>query len=401
MDLNAFNEEIPTGIEPSQVAIVHDWLTGMRGGEKCLKEFCEFFPQADIFTLFHLKGKVDAAIEAHSPHVSFLQAFPGLGRYYRYLLPIFPLAVEGFKLNSYPIVLSISHCAAKGVIPGPQSFHVCYCLTPMRYIWDLYPIYFGLNSQQRLPRVAPRVMSHYLRLWDVAASSRVDEFVAISRFVAARIWKYYRRKSQVIYPPIAWDQFRPVSSKRKDYYLVVAADAQYKRLDIVLDACRTIDVTVKIVGKAPALSAGRNALQRYAPKVEWLGWVSDRELRDLYAHCRALIYPGAEDFGLVPVEAQASGRPVIAYGEGGALESVQGVFVGDAARMKKKAWQKGYTGIFFSQPTGKGLAEAIECFESIEHYFDPETIRKWAKQFDRSVFKESWIRFFKEHLPQY
>ncbi len=395
--MNAFNQEIPFGMEPSKVAIVHDWLTGMRGGEKCLKEFCKIFPYADIFTLFHQKGKVDEIIESHSPRTSFLQAFPGLDRYYRYLLPFFPLAIEGFDLNSYPLILSISHCAAKGIIPGPQSFHVCYCQTPMRYIWDQYPVYFEMNLQKRLPLGAPRVISHYLRLWDVAASSRVDEYVAISKFVAARIWKYYRRESQVIYPPIAWDKFQPLPSKRKDYYLVVAADAQYKRLDIVLDAFRQLKGTVKIIGNPSALF-GKNRFRGYTRNVEWLGWVTDKELRDLYANCRALIYPGVEDFGLVPVEAQASGRPVICYGEGGALESVQGVYVGDAAKMNKKAWQKGYTGIFFSQPTGKGLAEAIECFESIEPQFDPDTIRQWSKQFDRKVYLNKWRSFFKEHL---
>ena len=389
VDKKPLGEEVHDSPDASPIALVHDWLTGMRGGEKCLKVLCELMPRADLFTLFHLKGKVDPVIESRSPRSSFLQAFPGVGRYYRYLLPLFPLAVEGFDLNAYPLIVSISHCVAKGVIPGPTSRHICYCLTPMRYVWDQYPFYFGEVPGTAVPRKFARLVAHYLRVWDVAASNRVDDFVAISRFVAERIRKYYRREAQVIYPPVEWSRYEVVSSPERDFYLVVAANAPYKRLDIVLEAfCRT-DRHVKIVGTAPPGHAGKSHQGR-ARNVEWLGWRSDEELRQLYANCRALVFPGVEDFGLVPVEVQAAGRPIIAYGKGGVLESVRGMTVEEVGKAGRNSWEEGSTGIFFEEPTGKALAEAVECFEAVEDRFDPAGIREWARRFDRPVFEKGW-----------
>jgi glycosyltransferase involved in cell wall biosynthesis len=228
-------------------------------------------------------------------------------------------------------------------------------------------------------------------MWDVAASNRVDDFVAISRFVAARIRKYYRREAEVIYPPVEWSQYEALLSPERDFYLVVAANAPYKRLDIVLEAFRRVDRHVKIVGNTPAgrAKAFRNGS---AENVEWLGWRSDEELRQLYANCRALVFPGIEDFGLVPVEAQAAGRPVIAYGKGGTLESIRGIPAGAVKKMGREALQGDPTGIFFEVPTGQALADAIECFESVEDRFDPAIIREWARRFDRQVFEKSWKR---------
>lgn len=389
VDKKPVSEEVHDGPDASPIALVHDWLTGMRGGEKCLKVLCELLPRADVFTLLHLKGKVDPVIESHSPRSSFLQALPGVGRYYRYLLPLFPLAAEGFDLNAYPLIVSISHCVAKGVIPGPASRHICYCLTPMRYVWDQYPFYFGEGPGTAAPRKLTRLVAHYLRMWDVAASNRVDDFVAISRFVAGRIRKYYRREAQLIYPPVECSRFKVLPSPERDFYLVVAANAPYKRLDIVLEAFRHMDRHVKIVGNAPPGQA-KQSRQGGLNNVEWLGWRSDEELRDLYANCRALVFPGVEDFGLVPVEVQAAGRPVIAYGKGGVLESVRGVTVGEVRKTDRKEWEQGCTGIFFEEPTGKALTEAVECFEAVEDRFDPAGIREWARCFDRPVFEKGW-----------
>jgi glycosyltransferase involved in cell wall biosynthesis len=388
---NPLFEEVPRDLHPSPVALVHDWLTGMRGGEKCLKSLCELLPRADVFTLFHLEGKVDPLIESRLPRCSFLQALPAVGRYYRYLLPLFPLAVEGFDLDAYRLIISVSHCVAKGAIPGPASRHVCYCLTPMRYVWDQYPLYFGQGRSALAPRGLARLVSHYLRLWDAAASNRVDEFVAVSRFVAGRIRRYYRREAQVIYPPVEWSRYQVAPSPERDFYLVVSANAPYKRLDIVLEAFRRIDRYVKVVGHAPAGKASRPG-HRGPGNVEWLGWRPDEELRELYSHCRALVFPGTEDFGLVPVEAQAAGRPVIAYGKGGVLESVRGLAARVAGKADRKDWPEVTTGIFFDEPSGKALAEAIECFEALEDRFEPARIREWARRFDRSVFEESWKR---------
>ncbi len=394
METESLSERVPDSLDANRSALVHDWLTGMRGGEKCLKVLCELLPRADVFTLLHLEGTVDPVIESHAPRSSFLQAFPGVGRYYRYLLPLFPLAAEGFDLDAYPLVVSISHCVAKGVIPGPTSRHICYCLTPMRYVWDQYPFYFGKGGRTAAPRGLTRLVAHYLRVWDVAASNRVDEFVAISRFVADRIRKYYRREAQVIYPPVEWSQYEVVPSPEKDFYLVVSANAPYKRLDIVLEAFRHLDHHVKIVGHAPAGEAARSRHGALG-NVEWLGWRSDEELRELYANCRALVFPGIEDFGLVPVEVQAAGRPIIAYGRGGALESVRGISVKEAGGTDKGSWDRGCTGIFFQEPTAKALAEAIACFESVEDRFDPPGIREWAQRFDRPVFEKQWKRLLR------
>lgn len=378
--------------EANRVALVHDWLTGMRGGEKCLKALCRLLPHADVFALLHRKGSVDPLIESRDPRTSFLQALPGVAGYYRYLLPLFPLAAEALELHAYPTIVSVSHCAAKGVIPGPTSRHICYCLTPMRYVWDQYPFYFG-EGKGRIPAPRPvaRLAVHYLRMWDVAASKRVDDFIAISGFVAERIRKYYRRESQVIYPPVDWSEFEIAPSPERDFYLVVSANAPYKRLDIVLEAFRGLDRRVKIVGRGPPKGAARSGHEALR-NVEWLGWRSDEELRELYSHCRALLFPGTEDFGLAPVEAQAAGRPVIAYGRGGVLESVRGVSVREALQRDRKAWRNDATGIFFEEPTGRSLAEAVRCFESVEDRFDPAALREWARRFDRAEFERHWAR---------
>jgi glycosyltransferase involved in cell wall biosynthesis len=261
----------------------------------------------------------------------------------------------------------------------------------MRYVWDQYPFYFGRGAGAAAPRKLTRLVAHYLRIWDVAASNRVDAFVAISRFVAGRIRKYYRREAEVLYPPVDWSHYQAVSSPERDFYLVVTANAPYKRLDIVLEAFRRMDRRVKIVGNAPPRQA-KKSRQLGLKNVEWLGWRSDEELTELYANCRALVFPGVEDFGLAPVEAQASGRPVIAYGQGGVLESVRGMTVGEVRRTDRRAWEEGCTGIFFEEPTGKALIEAIECFEAVEDRLDPAEIREWARRFDRPVFEKGWKR---------
>jgi glycosyltransferase involved in cell wall biosynthesis len=250
-------------------------------------------------------------------------------------------------------------------------------------------LYFGEGGRTAAPRGLARLVAHYLRVWDVAASNRVDEFVAISRFVADRIRKYYRREALVIYPPVEWSQYEVSPSPEKDFYLVVSANAPYKRLDIVLEAFRDLDRHVKIVGHAPAGAVAKS--RREMPgNIEWLGWTPDEEIRELYANCRALLFPGTEDFGLVPVEVQASGRPVIAYGRGGVLESVRGLSVTEAGGTGGDSWEKEYTGIFFQKPTAKALGEAIFYFESVEDRFDPAGIREWVRRFDRQVFERQW-----------
>lgn len=377
---------------PGRVAFVHDWLTGMRGGERVLEVLCEIFPRADVFTLFHVKGSVSPVLEGRVAGCSFLARLPGLGRYYRYLLPLFPLAVEGLRLDGYESIVSISHCVSKGVLPPPASRHLCYCLTPMRYCWDLFPLYFGSERHGGLAWPIERLVAHYLRLWDLAASSRVRQFVAVSRFVAARIRAYYGRRAVVVYPPVDLKRFKPAPGATEDFYLVVAPDAPNKRIDVVLEAFRRLDRPVKIVGgrRGQPPRIGRR-LGSGGGKIEWLGWVSEETLTELYARCRALVSAGLEDFGMAPVEAQASGRPVIAYGAGGALESVRGIPVRDVPKTDREEWlRRGYTAVLFDRPNGQALAEAVECFERVEDRFPVEVLRKWAARFDRSVFEEKW-----------
>jgi len=384
----------PEPLRSARAALVHDWLTGMRGGEKVLEVLCELLPQADVFTLFQVKGSVKPALEDRVAGISFLGRLPALGRYYRYLLPLFPLAVEGLRLDGYDPIVSVSHCVAKGVVPPPASRHVCYCLTPMRYCWDLFPLYFGSERPGRAAfRPFSSLVAHYLRLWDLAASSRVKQFIAVSNFVAARIRTYYGRRAAVIYPPVDLKRFQPASGGAKDFYLVVAPDAPNKRIDLVLEAFRRLDRPVKIVGGRQGPRRDGRSEGPGARNVEWLGWVSEQRLADLYAHCRALVSAGLEDFGMAPVEAQACGRPVIAYGAGGALESVRGIQARDVPRTDRGEWlRRGYTAVLFDRPTGQALADAVECFEKVEDRFPVEVLREWAGRFDRTVFEEKWRR---------
>jgi glycosyltransferase involved in cell wall biosynthesis len=373
-----------------KVALIHDWLTGMRGGEKCLEVFCELFPDADLFTLVHLPGSVSPSIEKRRIVTSGVQRLPGSARWYRYYLPLMPTAIEAFDLSAYDLVLSSSHCVAKGVITPPDALHVSYIHTPMRYVWDLWPQYFppqGLGSRWLVP-----CMLHYLRTWDVAAASRVDHFVANSRFVARRIAKYYRRPARVIYPPVDTAFFLP-GTVREEYYLLVSALVPYKGIDIAIRAFNTLQRPLKIIGQGPMESRLR-ALA--GPNVEFLGWCPDEELRRYYAASRAVIFPALEDCGIVPLEAQSAGRPVIAFGQGGVLETVVAanhrqapdVFCADPAASTAP------TGVLFFQRSPEALQRAVHFFEAHETRFQPERLRQHAQRFDRAVFKrrmQHWL----------
>jgi len=293
-----------------KVALAHDWLTGMRGGERALEQLCLMFPDADIYTLFYLKGSVSPIIESHTIKPSFLQGFPFSRKHYRSYLPLFPVAIETFKLEGYDLVISTSHCVAKGIVPNPEAFHVSYCFTPMRYIWDRRFDYFGGMGKIRGSAIA--LVLHYLRMWDVTTARRVGRFIAISEYVMKRIRAFYSRDASVIYPPVDCDRFR-LSNSVDDYYLLVSAFAPYKKMDQAILAFNKLGRRLLVVGSG---QEGKRLKSIAGKNVEFLGWVAEDDLPDLYARCRALIFPGVEDFGLVPVEVQASGRPVIAYGRG-------------------------------------------------------------------------------------
>lgn len=357
-----------------KVALVHDWLTGMRGGEKVLEVFCELFPEADLYTLIHVPGSVSKTIEERKIYTSFIQGIPFALKRYRSLLPLFPLAIEGFDFSKYDLIVSTSHCVAKGVIPPPGAFHLSYIFTPMRYVWDQYGMYFGAGRVGWLSGKLIRVFAHYLRMWDITSSARVDDFVAISSHVADRVEKYYRRDSSVIFPPVDCSRFS-VGAGPEDYYLIVSAFAPYKRIDIAIEAFNSLGLKLKVIGSGQDEARLKNMA---GPNVEFLGWKSDLEIAEYYRKCRALIFPGEEDFGIVPLEAMASGRPVIAYGKGGALETI--VPAGGKA--------KNPTGVFFREQTGNSLEQAVKSFEKNIGAFDPYAIRAHALGFDRPVFKE-------------
>lgn len=371
-----------------RTAIVHDWLTGMRGGEKVLEALCELFPDADLFTLLHIPGAVSGLIEKRRITTSFIQRLPLAKKRYRLYLPLFPLAVEGFDLKGYDLVISSSHCAAKGVIPGPNALHISYIHSPMRYVWDMYGEYFG--KARGLSGLLIRLFAHYLRLWDSSSSCRVDFFVANSNHVSKRIMRYYRRDSSVIYPPVDVSRFSIAEQATADYYLIVSAFAPYKRLDIAVEAFNALGKRLLIAGtgqeeKRLKAMAGKN--------IEFLGWKSDTEVAKLYRNCRALVFPGEEDFGITPVEAMACGRPVIAYGKGGALETVRGLNAPEGRGNSP-------TGVFFYEQTAEALKDAVESFEANMRAFDPSSIRQSAMAFDKGVFKEKIGKFILDRCAE-
>ncbi len=351
-----------------RVALVHDWLTGQRGGEKVLEALAEIFPEAPIYTLFHFKGSQVEAIEKRRIETSFLQRMPFLRRRYRWYLPLYPLAIELFNLQDYDLVLSSSHCVAKGVIPPPDALHVSYIHSPVRYAWNQYDAYFSSRRLSPLTRPIIPNRIHKLRIWDVTSSARVDHFLANSRAVARRIEKYYRRTAEVVHPPVDTEFFRPAESDgARDYDLIVSALVPYKKIDVAVAAYNRLGLPLKIVGDGPE----EKSLRRQAgPKVELLGSRSSAEILELYRGARLVIMPGEEDFGIAAVEAQACGTPVVAYARGGALETVL----------------DGRTGLLFDPLTPEAIAASLDKFRTLE--FNKSTLRGHALGFARDVFKD-------------
>ena len=344
----------------------------MRGGEKCLEAACALWPEADVFTLIHRPGAVSPAIERHRITTSFLQRIPGIERIYRHLLPLFPMAVERFDLTGYDRIVSLSHCVAKGAIPPPGTEHASYCFSPMRYVWDLYGDYFG---RRRGPAgLAISFFATWLRMWDVAATARIDRIAAISHHVQRRILRYYRRESSVLYPPVEDIYFeRPLPSKRGEYFLVLGAFAPYKRIEVALEAARRSGEPVWVVGDGPE---NRRLRALAPPSVRFLGWQPSERLPEIYAGARALLFPGIEDFGISPLECQAMGRPVIGYAAGGLLETVRPLGRDGGAP----------TGVLYDDPSVEGLLEGIGRFAAAETDFDPEALRRHAAAFRRDRF---------------
>lgn len=361
-----------------KVAIIHYWLINMRGGEKVLEELCALYPQADIFTHVYAPEKVSDAIRQHKVQTTFISRLPMARRHYQKYLPFMPYALEQLDLSKYDLVISSEAGPAKGVIVRPDALHVCYCHSPMRYIWDQYPTYH--SSAGALTRMAMPWLASGLRQWDVTSAARVDYFVANSSCVASRIKKYWRRDSEVVPPPVDVSRFDSTQT-RDDFYLYVGEMVPYKRADIAITACNLMERRLIVIGDGPDAKRLRKIA---GPTIEFLGRVPDEIVAEHYARCRALLFPTEEDFGIVPVEAMASGAPVIAFGRGGARDSV----IPDV------------TGVFFDEQTAGGMIGAIARFEMIEHTFDPVRLLEQAAYFQQDLFRKRFGGIVRNLLDQ-
>jgi len=354
-----------------KTAIIHYWLVGMRGGEKVLEALCELYPQADIFTHVVAPDAISPRLRGHRIHTSFIARLPRAVSWYRSYLPLMPLALEQFDLREYDLIISSESGPAKGVVPRPDALHICYCHSPMRYVWNMYHEY--LPSAGLLARASMPLLTHYLRTWDESSAARVDHFVANSHNVAARIRKYYRREAAVIHPPVDVEAFAPdLSARTGSYFLMVGELVHYKRPDLAIRAFNATGKKLVVIGGGPMLGQLRREAK---PNVLMLGPQPFEVLRYHYAHCRALIFPGEEDFGIVPIEAMASGRPVVAYRRGGALETVV----------------DGVTGILFDRQDVEDLVAAVERADGMD--FDPQALMRHACAFNRSRFKQEISAF--------
>lgn len=350
-----------------KVALCHDWLTGMRGGEKCLEDIAMLFPDSEIYTLLSVPRALSPALRLKVVHTSFLQHLPFAARSYKYCLPLFTRAAGSMRIRNADLVISVSHCVANGISAPAGTPRISYCLTPMRYAWLFFDEYFGAYpawARARLERLLEG-----LRRWDVRESAKVDHFIAISHHVRKRIREFYSRDARVIYPPADTGFFTPAETRRGDFYLVVSALVPYKRVDIAVQAANELGQKLVVVGDGPE----RKRLERLAgPTVTFTGRLPDAGLRAYYRSARALIFPGEEDFGIVPVEAQGCGLPVIAYARGGALETVIG----------------GRTGVFFHRADAESLKKAVVECRGVR--WEESVIRQNAERFSRARFREEF-----------
>lgn len=371
-----------------KLAVVHDWLTGMRGGERCLEVFLQMYPQADVFTLVHVPGSTSSLIDSRVVGTSFLQRIPGVNRRYRHFLPLYPFAVRSLDLSDYDVVLSLSHAAAKNVKVAPDAVHVCYCFTPMRYIWDQAGNYFGKMTKVLWP------ILRSLRRWDQEGARSVTHFVSISQLVAARIRCFYGRKSTIVYPPVNqfWFQSR-LPNRKGEAFLYAGALVPYKRVDLVVRACSELGVPLWVVGTGPMEDTLKSAA---GSSVQFFGRVEDHELRDIYSNSKALLFAAKEDFGLIPLEVQAAGRPVIGVYHGGLRETVAGRKLWSAGRRENPS------GVFIrgqvdDDATVQEFKKAITHFLQHEADFTPRACREYANLFSYDAFFDSWVTFLESN----
>lgn len=359
-----------------KTAIVVDWLTQMGGAERVVLAIKELFPDAPIYTTVYNPDTVDRVFHDMDIRTSFIQKLPGAKRSYQKYLPLIPTAVEQFDLSEFDLVVSSSSSCAKGILTRADTVHVCYCHTPMRYAWDFYHEYLNGPDVGSLKRKLIPWLMNYIRMWDRLTADRVDYFIANSHNVAHRIKKHYRRDSTVIHPPVEASFFKP-DDKDEDYFLLISRLVPYKRVDLAVQACNRLNLPLRVVGTGPELER----LKAMAgPTVKMMGRLSEEDIKLHYARCRAFLFPGEEDFGITPLEAQASGRPVIAFGKGGALETVV----------------DGETGLFFNEQTVEALVSSLQRFNNMS--FNKQEIRHHAEKFDRRNFQKSVKSFIESCL---
>lgn len=362
-----------------KVALIHDWLPFMGGAERVLCNLLELYPKAPIYTTICNKNKLNDALQNANIITSYLDKKKEI-KNHRRLFPFMPTAIESFDLNEYDIVISSSSCIAKGVITNPRTMHVCYCHSPMRYAWEFSYDYAGkMAGKKGLIKKILNYFLSFIRIWDNVSSDRVDYFIANSENVANRIWKHYKRESTVIHPPVRCNLFN-ISDIDEDYFLVVSRLQEYKRIDLVVQAFNELGLPLVVIGSGPEEKKLKDMAKG---NIKFLGRQSDEVIKDYYSKCRAFIFPGEEDFGITPLEAMASGRPVIAYGKGGALETVI----------------DGVTGIYFKSQTVEDLKGAIKKFEKAN--FNKLEIRKHAELFDEEIFKEKITNFVNEKYKEF
>lgn len=361
------------------IAIVHEWLTNMGGSERLIINFKEMFPEAPIYTTIYNPEKLDKELQNIDVRTSFLQNKRGALNNHQKFFPFMPMAFESFDLTQYDIVLSSSSSCAKGIVTRPDTMHICYCHSPMRYGWEFYYEYEEKEVNNKLKKVLLKYLMNYMRLWDRATADRVDYFIANSENVAKRIWKHYRKESVVIHPAVRAKLFN-ISETDEEYFLMVSRLVSYKKVDLAIEVFNELGLPLVIIGdggERPKLEAMAKS------NIKFLGRQPDSVIKEYYSKCRGFVFPGEEDFGITPLEAQASGRPVIAFGKGGALETVIDE----------------QTGVFFKEQTVQSMKEAMIKFDAIN--FDKQIIRNHAQTFDEEIFKMKIKNYMDECYEQF